>query len=200
MSVALKPSLGIFGYLLIALGIYAILFVLSIIAHYLFGIEFWTVTYEYPEVYRIADSIIRFWGVTFRVPRFATRIVSVSITVDVVTYLFTTAILLIFFVLEKLLIVIVLIVYWIVNSFIIGRDPVSGSVEVPFALFQLLGLIPVIGEFFVNVPALSQSTLTGFAGVITTLRSFTETLVTGGFGVVSQELIELLNKTVFGRG
>lgn len=166
---ALKPSISMLSYLATALGIYAVLFVLSVIAHSVFDITY--LELSYPDTTRI-------------------------IKVDVVTYLFVGAALLIFFVLEQIALILVLIVYWIFNSFIVGRDPDTGLVVVPFALFQVIGLLPFIGEFFKGILPLPMSALTDFISALKTVRSLLEILITGGFAYGSETIINFIEETI----
>lgn len=170
---ALKPSIGMLKYLAIALGIYAVLFVLALIAHVIFDIEY--LEFTYPDT-------------------------NITLKVDVLTYLFIGAALLIFYVAEQLVLIVILIIYWIFNSFIVGRDPTTGKVVVPFALFQLIGLIPIIGGFFKAILPIPQSVIGDLASALKILRSFLEMIITGGFGAVSEAIITFIEEKVLGFG
>lgn len=204
---ALKPSVGMLKYLGIALGIYIFLAILSLIAHTLFGIEYWELEYTITNVW----FEITGWSCQLRLPDFLgggclisvprgvwhTETYTEVFRVDVITYLFVGAVLLIFFVLEKLLLAAVLIVIWIVNAFIIGKDPNTGAL-MPFSIFQIIGLIPFIGEWFRDFPAIPESAVSDLASGLATLRSFLELIITGGFAAGSETLIDFIERTVLG--
>lgn len=162
------------AYILVSVGVYLVVMVLAVIIHLLLGIDYYELTYSYFSHFEYS------WTYPYVVAVYKTGIYEI----DIATYIVVGALDLITTVLFTLFLAAGMILVWVINSFIFGVDE-YGNVLNPISLFQILALVPLIGDFFGGLTGLSESLITDWNNVLTIFRTMMQNIMSGIFVGIS---------------